>query len=182
MTDGIILAGGKSTRMKTNKMLLQYKGHPLIWYTIQSISPFVDRVIIVTGRYDKELREALKDEKVIFVFNKNYEFGMFSSVQTGIKESKGDFFIIPGDCPFVKKETFIKLLNGKGNIRVPQHNGEDGHPIFFKSRFKEEILSCPLDFNLKRFRDSQNYEIINVEDSNIAINLNDVLDFNNLNN
>ena len=49
MADGIILAGGKSTRMKTNKMLLTINEHPIIWHTLKSIEPFVSKVIIVTG-------------------------------------------------------------------------------------------------------------------------------------
>ena len=61
MAECIILAGGKSTRMGTNKMLLDYKGHPLLWYTIQSVRPFVNRIIVVTGKYDQEIREALKE-------------------------------------------------------------------------------------------------------------------------
>ena len=104
MAEGIILAGGKSVRMKQNKMLLSFRGHPLIWYTIQSMKPNVSRVIVVTGRYDKEIREALKDEtNITFVYNKDYELGMFSSVLTGVKETKEDFFIVPGDCPFIKE-------------------------------------------------------------------------------
>ena len=38
----------------------------------------------------------------------------------------------------------------------------------------------PLDSNLKVFRDSKNYEIINVEDKNIVINLNEFLDYQNI--
>ena len=91
MTECIILAGGISTRMGTNKMLLEYKGHPLIWHTIQSVAPFVSKIIIVTGKYDQEIRDALKDEKVSFVYNKDYELGMFSSVLAGVKETSEDF-------------------------------------------------------------------------------------------
>ena len=122
MAEGIILAGGKSTRMGQNKMLLMYQNHPLIWYTIQSMKPFVSKIIIVTGRYDKEIKETLKNEDVTFVFNENYEKGMFSSVLKGVKETKEDFFIIPGDCPFVKEDTYRKLLKGNGDIRVPSYH------------------------------------------------------------
>ena len=38
----------------------------------------------------------------------------------------------------------------------------------------------PLDFNLKLFRDSKNYEIIKVEDKNIVLNVNKMTDFENL--
>ena len=181
MIDGIILAGGKSTRMKTNKMLLDFNGHPIIWHTLKSISPYVDRVIIVTGHYDKEIREALKNEDVYFIYNKDYEKGMFSSVLTGVKETRGDFFIIPGDCPFVDGKTFEAILKGKGKIRVPRVDDEDGHPIYISKEYKDELLSMDLDNNLKSFRDSKNYEIINVEDKNIVINLNNFLDYQNIN-
>lgn len=177
MTEGIILAGGKSTRMKTNKLLLECNGHPIIWHTINGMKPFVSRIFIVTGRYDKELREALKDLDITFVYNENYEKGMFSSVLKGVKETSEDFFIIPGDCPFVKKETYISLLNGKGDIRVPRYLDKDGHPIYISKKYKQELLNMSLDNNLKSFRDSKNYEIIDVEDQNIIINLNEFLDY-----
>ena len=182
MTECIILAGGKSTRMGTNKMLLEYKGHPLIWHTIQSVAPFVSKIIIVTGKYDQEIRDALKDEKVSFVYNKDYELGMFSSVLAGVKETSGDFLIIPGDCPFVKPETFKKILSGTGEIRYPKCGENEGHPLYISKKYKDELLHFGLDNNLKMFRDSKKCEIIDVEDKNIAMNLNCILDFYNLDN
>ena len=180
MAECIILAGGKSTRMGTNKMLLDYKGHPLLWYTIQSVKPFVSRIIVVTGKYDQEIREALKKENVDFIYNKDYELGMFSSVLTGVRVTKDDFMVIPGDCPFIKKETFKKILSGNGDIRYPKCGDLEGHPLYISKKYKQELLGCSLDFNLKMFRDSKNYEIINVEDKNIIINLNEFLDYQNI--
>ena len=180
MTEAIILAGGKSTRMGTNKMLLMYKGHPLLWHTIQSVKPFVSRVIVVTGRYDKEIREALSELDVCFVYNKDYELGMFSSVLVGVRESKEDFMIIPGDCPFIQNETFEAVLSSKEDIRIVRYHGQDGHPLYISKKYKEELLNYGLDNNLKMFRDSKKYEIINVEDKNIVMNLNDINDFANI--
>ncbi len=182
MTECIILAGGKSTRMGTNKLLLDYKGHPLIWHTIQSVSPFVSRVIVVTGRYDKEIRDALKNEDVTLVTNSDYEMGMFSSVLTGVRETKEDFLVLPGDCPFVSKDTFKKIINGNGDIRYPVYQNNEGHPLYISKKYKPELLSLGLDYNLKLFRDSKKCEIINVEDKNIVMNLNTILDFNKLDN
>lgn len=182
MAECIILAGGKSTRMGTNKMLLNYKGHPLLWYTINSVKPFVSRVIVVTGRYDKEIKEALKDQKVDFVYNKYYENGMFSSVQAGIKETREDFMVLPGDCPFIKKETFEKILEGKGEVRYPKCGNIEGHPLYISKKYKSELLDLGLDNNLKMFRNSKKCEIIFVEDKNIGMNLNNILDFYQLDN
>ena len=182
MAECIVLAGGKSTRMGTNKLLLDFKGHPLLWHTIQSVDPFVNRVIVVTGRYDQEIRDALKDLKVTFVYNKDYELGMFSSVLTGVKETKEDFLVIPGDCPFVSSDTIKKILNGKGEIRYPKYHDEEGHPLYISKKYKSELLSMSLDSNLKLFRNSKKCEIIDVEDKNIVMNLNTILDLNKLNN
>ena len=180
MAEAIILAGGKSTRMGTNKMLLMYKEHPLLWYTINSVVPFVSRVIVVTGKYDQEIRNALKEIRVTFVYNKDYERGMFSSVLTGVKETKEDFLIIPGDCPFIQKSTFEAILSSKEDIRIVRYHGKDGHPIYISKKYKMELLEFGLDNNLKMFRDSKKYEIINVEDKNIVMNLNDITDFDNI--
>ena len=181
MAEGIILAGGKSTRMKTNKMLLMYQNKPIILHTIESMMPFVSRVIVVTGRYDQEIREALKDiDNITIVTNHDYEKGMFSSVLTGVKETKDDFFVLPGDCPFVSKETFIALLNNHEDVRYPRYHNQDGHPLYISKKYKQELLSMSLDNNLKVFRDSKKCGIINTEDKNIVNNLNTILDFNKL--
>ncbi len=181
MIEAIILAGGKSSRLKRNKMLLKVDNVPLILHTINCYRPFVDKVIVVTGKYHQEISELLKnEEKVIVVENKDYELGMFSSVKVGVNATSGDFLLTPGDCPFVKKETIKKILEGKGKIRVPRYQNEDGHPIYISKEYKQEILDFPLDLNLKVFRDSKNYEIINVDDKNILMNLNSVLDLENI--
>ena len=166
--------------MKTNKMLLDVNGHPIIWHTIKSLEPFVENLIVVTGKYDKEIKGSLKNERIIFAYNKDYEKGMFSSVLEGIRHVENDFFIIPGDCPFIKKETIESLLNGKGDIRVPRYQNEDGHPIYISKKYKSELLGMSLDLNLRVFRDSKKYEIITVEDKNILNNLNCFLDYQNI--
>ena len=70
------------------------------------------------------------------------------------------------------------ILGQKWGVR--RYQNEDGHPIYISSDYKKEILSFPLDSNLKVFRDSKNYEIINVDDRNILMNLNNLLDLENI--
>lgn len=176
MIYGVILAGGKSSRMNENKMLVNLFDKPVILHAIESLSYACEHIIVVTGKYDKEIREALKDIDVEIVTNKDYEKGMFSSVLAGIQRVNGDFLLLPGDCPIIKKETIDSLLKGKEKIRVPAYKGKNGHPIYISYEYKDELLSYPLDFNLKSFRENHKYEIIDVEDENIVINLNTVLD------
>ncbi len=60
MATGIILAGGESRRANTNKMLLEIYDKPLILHTIENMSPFVEKIIVVTGKYYEELKPHLK--------------------------------------------------------------------------------------------------------------------------
>lgn len=177
MIDAIILAGGESTRFKQNKLLSLYIGKPLIDYAISGLSQVADNIIVVTGKYHKELCEYLKNKKVTVIENKQYKKGMFSSVLVGVSFSENDFFILPGDCPFVSVETYKKLVKTSADISVPSYNNKTGHPIFFKKHLKEELLKKDIDFNLKLFRNEHNYEIIDVTDKNISIDIDTEEDF-----
>ena len=178
MAEGIILAGGFSSRALSNKMVFDIGGKPLIWHTIQSIKPFVKRIIIVTGRYDQEIRKILANEKDIeIVFNKDFEKGMFSSVLAGVKTTTTDFFVLPGDCPFVSKGTFERLLNGTKLVRFPRCMGKDGHPLFISGSLKEKLLKESMDSNLKQFRNSQDFEIVEVDDKNIINDIDTIEDY-----
>ena len=168
MAEGIVLAGGFSMRMHENKMHLNISDKPLIMHTIESLLPFVNRVIVVTGHYDQELRQLIKeDEKIRIVYNKDYEKGMFSSVLCGVKEVKEDFFIVPGDIPFISAGTYEALLKGSKPVRYPSYKGKEGHPLFISIKLKDELLKEDIDSNLRAFRDKQDKEEIPVNDENI---------------
>lgn len=178
MIQGIILAGGYSSRAETNKMLLTHENKFLIVHAIEGMMPFVDEIVVVTGHYHQELTNALQGyPKLRIVFNPNYPKGMFTSVQAGVSETKGDFFILPGDCPFVSVETYRLLLSGSKELRVPNYRGRNGHPLFLKSVLREKLLHELPDSNLKVFRDKHDYEIIKTEDPHILIDIDTQADY-----
>ena len=66
-------------------------------------------------------------------------------------------------------------------ISISKCGDLEGHPLYISKKYKSELLNFGLDNNLKMFRDSKKCEIIIVEDKNIGMNLNNFLDFSNLN-
>jgi len=172
MTQGIILAGGYSSRIGQNKMTLSYLGIPLIHHCIQTMMPFVSQIFVITGYYHDELLTVLHSiPKVTVVYNELYNQGMFSSVIKGANFVTDDFFIIPGDYPTVSKSTYDLLQNSKSQIAVPVYQGKKGHPIFIKKELIQDLRNEPLNSNLKQFRNRHSYEQIEVNDSGI---LNDI--------
>ncbi|MFW6285405.1 MAG: nucleotidyltransferase family protein [Bacillota bacterium] len=172
MAEGIVLAGGYSSRVNANKMALIYHGKPLILSTIEAMKPHVSRVVVVSGHHHGSLRLLLKGmPEVTLVKNPNYDEGMFSSIKVGMQHTNGDVFIIPGDCPMVNPKTYEQLKKGDQPIRVPAHEGKRGHPIFIASTLRNALLQAPNSTNLKTFRDAQGFETIAVDDPGILIDV-----------
>ena len=179
MLTGIILAGGCSKRAQTNKLLLLVDSKPLISYTIDSIWNHVDRIIVVTGHYDKELRPYLND--VTIAYNKDYELGMFSSVLTGIRFCDEEVIILPGDMAHISQQTFEALLNNKRVITIPTFKGETGHPLFLNKEMvnllkKEDVKSNLREFVNKHI-DQVNY--VEVNDPFIKFDIDTIEDYTN---
>ena len=178
MIDGVILAGGKATRMKRNKMLVEYKSKPIIYHTTSTMKQTCDNVTIVTGCYDVDYLELFdKTEGITIVNNKDYEKGMFSSVLLGVKNIENDFFLIPGDCPLVKVSTYQKLVSDKSQISVPTYKGRKGHPIFISKELLEELKNENIESNLKVFRDKHQVNYVEVNDPGILFDVDNLEDY-----
>ena len=87
MISAILLAAGQSKRMKgENKLTKEIQGVPLIKHSVKNIlASSIDELIVVLG-HQKEIIEKLidKNKKIKFVFNKDFESGMASSIKTGL--------------------------------------------------------------------------------------------------
>ena len=180
MVTGIILAGGHSSRAKTNKLLLLVDSKPLILHAIDSIKDHVDKLVVVTGRYDKELRPYLND--VVIAYNKDYDLGMFSSVLTGVASCEGDALILPGDIMNISHKTIEIILNSKGVITIPTYKGESGHPLFLNKDMVNLLKKEDVNSNLREFvnkhKDQINY--VEVNDPFIKFDVDTLEDYSNL--
>ncbi|MFW5794945.1 MAG: nucleotidyltransferase family protein [Bacillota bacterium] len=182
MIDGIILAGGYSSRLGKNKMSIIYQDKPVIIHTILNMKSVCNQIYVITGHYHKQIKELIRNINGIrIVYNENYNLGMFTSVLAGVEMINNDFFLIPGDYPLVSANIYNKLLLGSKSIRVPSFNYKLGHPIFFKKKYKSLLLNTECD-NLKAFRNQYDYEIVDVNDSAILFDIDTIEDVNRLKN
>ena len=171
--DGIILSAGFSERAQDFKPALDIYGKPLLICTIESMSALCENIIVVGGHNFEKLSTIINNiPKVKLINNIKYELGMFSSVRAGIQHVKSDyFFIIPGDQPVVKTETFKQLLLKSENIVIPRYKGKKGHPVFFNSILIPEILEYPDTEILRNYIHSKEVKIIDVDDPGIGMDV-----------
>ncbi|MFA7075271.1 MAG: nucleotidyltransferase family protein [Candidatus Izemoplasmatales bacterium] len=181
MFEGIILAGGYSSRFEQNKMCVWFNGKPLILHTIETMLKVCKKVYVVTGYYHKEISGVLAGiDNVEIVYNKSFDEGMFSSVKAGVRHVKHDFFIIPGDYPLVEESTYKIIISGHKTLRVPSYNHRLGHPLFMKYELKEDLIFSYAK-SLKEFRNLYDYEIVEVDDKYIHVDIDTIQDFNKIN-
>jgi molybdenum cofactor cytidylyltransferase len=171
----IVLAAGKSTRMRgRNKLLIRSHKKTIIRRVVESaLSSNVDEVIIVLGWEADKVRDELTDLPCRFVVNKNYEEGQSSSVKAGLAEIAAGteaVLILPGDVAMIDPHsinTVIETYNKrKTPVVVACHAGRHGHPILLsKQLFREIELINEATFGLKSVVSRHENEVQMVETS-----------------
>lgn len=117
---GIILAGGKSSRMGTDKGLLPLYGESFMQHIIKALQPCVSSIIIITNNDEyKSLNLPVYHDLV-----KN--IGPVGGIYSGLKKTVTEKNIIVScDIPFVSTAMFKFLIkNAKtGDCCIPSHRG-----------------------------------------------------------
>jgi molybdenum cofactor cytidylyltransferase len=150
----LIMAAGLSSRMQgNNKLLLDWKGKPILHHTIKNIvSAGFREVLLVVGNHEKEIRKIADvfKEEINILFNPYFESGLTSSIQCGIQaasdQTKG-FMICLGDMFLINQIEFKQLaqfhitqeLNDQV-ITLPKVGQKIGNPVIFAECYREQIL------------------------------------------
>jgi molybdenum cofactor cytidylyltransferase len=141
--DCIVPAGGRSERMGSWKPLLPLEGSPIIERVVQCALSVCSRVILVTGYRSAELEAVFFGRpRVSIVSNRDWQLGMFSSIQSGVAAvTTRRFFVTLGDMPWIEPGTYEALLRFPGtDVVFPVFDGARGHPVLFTDNVKAEIL------------------------------------------
>ncbi|MCP5064019.1 MAG: molybdenum cofactor guanylyltransferase [Ignavibacteriae bacterium] len=110
----IILSGGKSSRMGTNKSHLEINGKTLIERTVQLCNSLFDETIIITNNENEYKNLNVKCYKDIYP-----NFGPLSGIHSGLVNSKTENnFIISCDMPFVNGEIIDFLIKYNSNKQI----------------------------------------------------------------
>jgi len=170
--DSVVLAAGYSSRAGSDKMAMTIGERTVLGRVLDTLRDICGEIVVVGGHHI-ESTGIITDQfpNVKLVVNEEYDKGMFSSVKRGVMEMKRDFFLVPGDYPLIEKKTYEKLALAEADISVPVYKGRRGHPVFIKKKLIEEILSEPVDSNLKVFRDRQWVEYMDVDDEGILLDV-----------
>ena len=162
---GLVVSAGLSSRMEKFKPLLQYEGKTFLHSIISKLDSICDEIVVVTGHnrdsIETELNLLQNKNEIKTVFNENYKDGMFTSLQKGLENIKGNdwvlyHFIDQPTLPNIFYNDFISQIDNKFDWIQPKYHGKNGHPILLNNKTINLILEAPCSSKLKEISQNSN--------------------------
>jgi molybdenum cofactor cytidylyltransferase len=186
----ILAAAGISTRMGQNKILLNFRGKPLIVHAIDTLlASAVDEVVVVLGHEAEKVRAALEGRKVRFVENPDFREGLRTSVRAGIEavsSHAGAFMIYLADQPLLTPEEVNLLIRALTEARkvnksivVPFFCGRRGNPVILDCSYKEAILDVVGETGCRRVikRNPEQVFVVEMETDHVVRDIDTMEDY-----
>ena len=172
----VLPAAGASRRMGRPKLLLPFRGGPLVAAVVSALrAGGVDGIVLVTAADDDGLRAWARQAGVATAVNPAPERGMLSSIQEGIAAlggadalaRRGEILLVsPADLPHLRPESVAGLLRRMAapgaRLAVPTYQGRRGHPLALAPELIPEILHLDSRIGLKQLRDRHAAELLEV--------------------
>ncbi|MFY9665839.1 MAG: nucleotidyltransferase family protein [Candidatus Cybelea sp.] len=156
MTDrdarAVILAAGTSSRIGKQKLLMDFRGRPLIEYAIAAAQRW--HPLVVCGREVAEYL-ALRCDLAV-VLNDDPERGMSHSLALANRRLPSDaaMLVVLGDKPLVS-ESLIEAVCAQAQAAdfvYPSRDEEPGHPVLLSPRARQFIEYVPPGDTLRLLR------------------------------
>ena len=170
----VVLAAGAGRRMGAPKLLLPFRGKPLLEWTLELVESLPrGRRLIVLGAHAEEILRRLfrcpssliRDPSLIthhpfratrhglpweVLINDRWEEGMGSSLRLAAQHVKGGMLLFLGDMPEVPEEAALAVLKEAGGRPVaPSYRGRRGFPVYLPPSLRPKLLELSGDIGAR---------------------------------
>lgn len=177
----IVLSGGRSSRMGTDKCELEYEGQTLINYQIGKIKRIGIEDIIASGYRGKMCDAKVVEDEIMK--------GPLSGILKGLMAIKNDrAFVISVDVPLVQIDDIKKIIDYSFekdlDMAMIKHNGNK-EPLMgvYKKSLVENIKKVLEgdNYSIMRLADTAKYSFLDLnDDDSFYLNVNNKDDYNKL--
>lgn len=144
-----ILAGGKSSRMGTDKGLMLLDNKPMIQYIIDTVTQLTDTISIISNNKDYEslgfpvYPDLIKDKGPVG--------GIYTALSNSITQNN---LILSCDTPFVSLELLQKLIDNCASVDIcmPSYKGRVHPLIGVYKKDNTAVYKSSLDANVLKLR------------------------------
>lgn len=151
----VVLAAGMSSRMGSNKLLLRVGDRMVIEHILLSLRPL--ETTVVTGHRPEDIREIAESLGAETVHNPDYEEGMTTSFQAGLRaldpEVDAVFMVLSDTFGFSTE--LLEWMADKMEVDPetlivsPVYQWKRGHPVLFRRPLFEEFLGLEAGETMK---------------------------------
>lgn len=155
MIAGVLLAAGRSSRFRGDKLLVPLAdGRPMVLTSLAALTAALKTVVVVVRPRQRQLLTLLHEApdiagaemEVIVRSCTQAEHGMGHSIACGIaaSEQAEGWIIALADMPRVRARTIGRLrdaLAAGAHLAAPTHGGRRGNPVGFSSAYRDELLA-----------------------------------------
>jgi molybdopterin-guanine dinucleotide biosynthesis protein A len=129
----IILAGGKSNRMKENKAFMTLGGKPLLLHMVDKVISLTSEIIVVIGKNDNlNMYTSMLPSEVKVLKDSMEGIGPLAGMLTGMMSMQSKYaLVLPCDTPFIKSKVIAHLLEmaKKSNAVIPRWSNGNIEPL-----------------------------------------------------
>ena len=147
----VVLAAGRAKRMGRPKVLLPWRGRPLLAHILETLSQVgLCPVVVVTGPDTPSLEPLRAQFGIELVYHAHARAGMGGSLAAGVRalrERVCAALICLGDQPTLSVEALRAVVAHAraGRPVVPLYRGWQGHPVLFPAHLFPELRVCTGD-------------------------------------
>lgn len=167
----LILAAGKSSRMKAIKQLAKIEDKYLLEIAIEKAKAITKtNTFCVLGANSEIIKTYINFKNVQVIYNDKYESGLSSSIVCGINFIKKTqpktkaIFILLGDQPAIHTDYLNEMLHlykeNPSKIIASNYNGTYGVPALIPKIYFDDLLDIQGDKGAKKFLNSNMTRIL----------------------
>jgi len=135
---GIILSGGKSRRMGTDKGFLSFNGKLFMQASIDALKPIVSEIIIVSNNADYDVFGLKRIEDIM------ENAGPLAGIYSGLNHSKTEYIMaLSCDIPLITSGILERLIEGTDDVSEVIQIESNGKSMPLIALYKK---SCKDDF------------------------------------
>lgn len=185
----LILAAGKSSRMKSIKQLEKINEKTLLDITLEKIkSIFSDNIFCVLGANGDRIKQEITTTNINFINNKNFETGLSASIVAGMDHFKNNnlsfdsVFILLADQPaidvgYLKSMLFLSKEK-KDKIIASKYGDKFGVPAIIPKKYFKDLILIEADKGAKEFINQHKNDVLCSESSTNLLDIDTKEDLN----
>lgn len=170
---GIVLAGGKSSRMGVDKTTLEYKGKMLAEWSVNILKPFCNEILVSSNNV------TLMQLGYPIVADTFKDNGPMAGIVACLEKAQNEIcLVIACDTPFVSPNIYEELIRHMEDYKIVMASDEQGRPQPLIACYSKKIIAFLHDQLKKRknalwmLSDHQEAKLISFPSHMFSLNIN----------